>query len=116
MVQQSAMKPVPSLSIGKKWYCLKSGQKNLISVFISEVTQTENCPEFNGNNTANCRKAGHKMQPKTHAVYLPLIDMPLSDPDTICTTLHREQEMTEATGQKYTVITFDMHIYKVVQP
>jgi hypothetical protein len=43
--------------------------------------------KINGYNTANARKQGQGLQPKTNAEYTPLVDLVPSDPDTIMTAL-----------------------------
>jgi len=53
------------------------------------------------------------MQPKTKAVYLPLIDMTSSDPDTIMTALHESKRLTKQRGQKKAIFTSDQQLYKV---
>ena len=53
------------------------------------------------------------MKPKTQAVYLPLIDMPPSDPDTILTALHEAKRLTKERGQKNTIFTSDQQLYIV---
>ena len=53
------------------------------------------------------------MQPKTKAVYLPLIDMTPSDPDTIMTALHEAKRLTKERGQKNAIFTSDQQLYKV---
>ncbi len=73
----------------------------------------DECPEFNGYNTAACREQKGNIMPKTTAVYLPLIDMTPSDPDTIMTALSRAQELTLKTGQEFVVFTCDLQLYRV---
>ena len=53
------------------------------------------------------------MEPATRAVYLPLIDMPPSDPDTIMTALHEAKRLTNERGQKNAIFTSDQQLYKV---
>ena len=53
------------------------------------------------------------MKPKTQPVYLPLIGMPPSDPDTMMTALHEAKRMTNERGQKSVVFTCDQQLYKV---
>ena len=53
------------------------------------------------------------MKPKTRPVYLPLIDMPPSDPDTILKALHEAKHLTNERGQKNTIFTSDQQLYKV---
>ena len=59
------------------------------------------------------RQQGVSMQPKTKAVYLPLIDMTPSDPDTIMTALHKAKRLTKERGQKNAIFTSDQQLYKV---
>ena len=42
-------------------------------------------PEYNGYNTKRTREEGQALQPKTKAIYLPLIDMPPAEYDTVLT-------------------------------
>ena len=53
------------------------------------------------------------MEPKTQAVYLPLIGMPPSDPDTILKALHKAKRLIKEIGQKNTIFTSDQQLYKV---
>ena len=46
-------------------------------------------------------------------MYLPLIDMTPSDPDTIMTSLKQAQEITSRCGQEFVVFTGDLQLYKV---
>ena len=61
--------------------------------FLRDITNNEACPEYNGCNTMVTRQQGVSMQPKTKAVYLPLIDMTPSDPDTIMTARHEAKRL-----------------------
>ena len=83
----------------------------------SEVNQDilakEDCPEFHGYNTKLCREQGHLPQPKTKAIYLPLIDMKPSDPDTMLTAMLRVQELTSQTGQTFSLLTCNQQLYRV---
>ena len=88
--------------------------KELDTAFLLDITQEESsCPEYNGYNTQITREEGVAMKPKTQAVYLPLIDMPPSDPDTILTALHEAKRLTNERGQKNTIFTSDQQLYKV---
>ena len=88
--------------------------KELDTAFLLDITQEESsCPEYNGYNTQITREEGVAMKPKTQAVYLPLIDMPPSDPDTILTALHEAKRLTKERGQKNTIFTSDQQLYKV---
>ena len=81
--------------------------------FFSDIVKAENCPEFNGYNTQICRDQGHVLKSKTKAMYLPLIDMTPSDPDTIMTALKQAQEITNKCGQEFVVFTGDLQLYRV---
>ncbi|KAI9518252.1 hypothetical protein NQZ68_038918 [Dissostichus eleginoides] len=58
--------------------------------FLPEVLTQDNCPEYHGYNTKHSREQGTVPQAKTKALYLPLIDMKPSDPDTMMTAMARE--------------------------
>lgn len=81
--------------------------------FLNEILNSDSCPEYNGYNTRQMRDQGVSMEPETSAVYLPLIDMPPSDPDTIMTSLHEARRLTKERGQKNTLFTCDQQLYKV---
>ncbi|KAJ8018705.1 hypothetical protein HOLleu_43161 [Holothuria leucospilota] len=81
--------------------------------FLTDVVQHDDCPEFNGYNTRLCRENGEVLQPRTKAVYLPLIDMPPAHPDTMMTAMCKAQKMSEKAGQNFTFITADQQLYKV---
>ena len=87
--------------------------KELDIAFLRDVTNNEDCPEYNGYNTMVTRRQGVSMQPKTKAVYLPLIDLTPSDPDTIMTALHEAKRLTKERGQKNVIFTSDQQLYKV---
>lgn len=53
--------------------------KELDIAFLKDVINNEACPEYNGYNTMVTRQKGVSMQPKTKAVYLPLINATPSD-------------------------------------
>ena len=87
--------------------------KELDTAFMNDVVNTESCPEYNGYNTKITRDEGVSLKPKTRAVYLPLIDMPPSDPDTIMTALHEAKWLTKERGQKKAIFTSDQQLYKI---
>ena len=59
------------------------------------------------------RKGGVSIQPKTKTIYLPLIDMTPSDPDTTMTALHEAKRLTKERGQKNAIFTSNQHLYEV---
>ena len=81
--------------------------------FLQDILAKEDCPECHGYNTKLCREQGHLPQPKTKAIYLPLIDMKPSDPDTMLTAMVRVQELTSQTGQTFSLLTCDQQLYRV---
>ena len=83
------------------------------ALFLRDIVTAENCPEYNGYNTRECRKQGQAMQPKAKAVYLPLIDMTPSDPDTMMTAMRQSQIQAHQCGQEYCVFTCDLQLYRV---
>ena len=76
---------------------------------MTDIVNTESCPEYNGYNTRIIRNEGASLQPKTKAVYLPLIDMTPSDPDTIKTALHETKRLTQERGEHN--FTSDQQLY-----
>ena len=82
-------------------------------LFLKEKSNNDNCPKFNGYNTQICRDQGHLAKFKTKAMYMQLIDMTPSDPDTIMTALHQAQQITYDRGQDYVVCTADIQLYRV---
>ena len=80
--------------------------------FFKDV-QKQNCPEYNGYNTALARNQGQTEQPKTKTVYLPLIDLVPSHPDTIMTAMVEAQKVTHNADQKFVLFTCDLQLYKV---
>ena len=53
--------------------------------FLKDVTYGG--PEYNGYNTKRTRNEGQALKPRTKAIYLPLIDMPPAEYDTMLTSM-----------------------------
>ncbi len=66
-----------------------------------------------GYNTCLCREQGRYLEPKTKAVYLPLIGMPPAHSDTIMTAMSKAQELTQEIGENFTLFTADQQLYRV---
>lgn len=81
--------------------------------FLQDMNNTIDCPEYNGYNTRAARQQGHSAQPKTKAVYLPLIDMIPSHPDTMMTSMAFAQVYTHNIGQQFVIFTCDLQLYRV---
>ena len=47
-----------------------------------------------------------------NAIYLPLIDMPPAEHDTILTSVLQVKRLSEAAGQQFTVFTLDQQLYR----
>ena len=60
------------------------------------------------------REQGHAIIPKTRAVYLPLVDMIPSKPDTMLTVMVEVQRQINSCGQEYTIFTNDQQLYRVM--
>lgn len=69
-------------------------------------------PEHSGYNTKRTREEGLSLQPKTRAIYLPLIDMPPAEYETIPTSMLQIKRLTEATGQLFALLTLDQQLYR----
>ena len=74
------------------------------------MSNDNNCPDFNGYDTQICRDQGHSPKFKTNAMYMPLIDMTPSEPDTILTALQEAQQTASDRGQDYVVFTADLQL------
>ena len=84
-----------------------------ILTFLNNVSKDDQCPEFHGFSTKQQRERGMETLPKTKTLYLPLIDMKPSDPDTMMTAMVKVEEYTHMTGQKFTILTCDQQLYRV---
>ena len=110
---EASKKRVPFLKMLASQSISLKRAKHLDTLFLRDILLTDNCSELNGYNTSMCREQGHTLSPKMVAVYLPLIDMTPSDPDTMMTSMIQAQKLSENTGQKYVVFTCDLQLYKV---
>ena len=103
MPESHAIKATPTLKLlGHQAIAVRRASEVNHS-FLQDILAKEDCPEFHGYNTKLCREQGHLPQPKTKAIYLPLIDMKPSDPDTMLTAMVRVQELTSQTGQTFSL-------------
>ena len=80
--------------------------------FFNDIGK-DGVPEFNGYNTEKTRLEGQSLQPKTRAVYLPLIDLPPTEYDTMLTSMLKVKQLTEQTGQSFTVFTVDQQLHRI---
>ena len=113
MPDNCSEKFVPPLKVLCSCIIEKERAEELDFSFMSEINSNDNCPEFNGFNTSVAREQGQALKPKTQAVYLALIDMSPSDPDTMMTVLQEAKRLTNERGQKKVVFTCDRQLYKV---
>ena len=87
--------------------------QHLDFMFLKSIISVEGTPEYNGFNVKHARETGWNTQPATHVKYLPMINMYLSDPATILTSMYEVKRLTEEAGQSYTIFTNDQQLYKV---
>ena len=113
MPTHAARKTVMPLKVLAEMTIVGSRAKEMDFSFLKTLSNDDNCPEFNGYNTKICRDQGHSPKSKTKAMYLPLIDMTPSDPDTIVRALRQAQQITTECGQEYVVFTADLQLYRV---
>lgn len=83
-------------------------------MFIKSIITDAETPEYHANNTGNSREQGHSVRPATKAIYLPLMDMTPAELDTMYTAMIEAQQLTNETGQLYTIFTNDQQFYRVV--
>lgn len=72
----------------------KSIARSNDAAFLRDIVTTADYPKFNGDNRRQCREQDNSVKPSTKAVYLPLIYMVPSDPDTILTALRLSHALT----------------------
>ena len=80
---------------------------------MKDVVEKDDSPEFNGYNTRATRSEGQSLQPKTRAVYLPLIDMPPANYDTMLSSMLQVKRLTEKTRQTLTLFAVDQQLYRM---
>ena len=114
MPPSAALKQVLPLRLLAQMKLSTSKARETDAAFIRDIISKPNTPEFNGYNTALARDQKLDSQPQTKAAYLPLIDMPPANHDTILTAMVKAQTMTKQTGQKFTLFTADLQLYKLV--
>ena len=113
MPKHAASKSVLPLKVLVHTFLAERRSRESDVVFLKDILTKPDCPEFNGCNTRISREQGHCYRPRTKAIYLPLIDMIPSDPDTIMTALTQAQHLTLKTGQKYVICTCDLQLYRL---
>ena len=94
MTAAKAKKSVPTLKFLASMEISLNRAQETDSAFLQDVITSDNCPEFNGYNTRECREAGQYTNARTNADYLSLIDMTRSDPDTIMTAMSEAKSLT----------------------
>ena len=114
---------MPSHSVSRSPLSLRVLANQMISVdraretdlqFLSDIISIPNTQEFGGYNTCHAREQGHASKPQTKTVYLPLIDMAHAEPTTMLTVMVEAQQLTNSTGQVYTIFTNDQQLYRIV--
>ena len=113
MPRSHAIKTVPKLKSLAHTAIAERRTSELNHSFLQDIVTKDNGPEFHGYNTKLCREQGHLPRPKTKVVYLPLIDIKPSDPDTMLRAMMRVKELTAQTGQTFSILTCDQQLYRV---
>ena len=106
----AAKKTVMSLKILAETAKVSTRAREMDFMFLKEMSNDDNCPEFNGYYTQICSDQGHSPKLKTKAMYMSLIDMTPSDPDTIMTALRQAQKIRSDCGQDYVVFSGDLQL------
>lgn len=81
--------------------------------FKLDITPSpQSCPSWSSWNTSKTAP-----RPELTAVvgYCPMLNAKSDDPSTVYTVLHQLQRMMFIFGQKHSIVTFDLAIYKVVK-
>ena len=86
---------VPTLMILAQTAVLLNRARERDLEFVRKVN--DGAPEYNGYNTMQTREEGQSLKPKTRAIYLPLIDMPPAEYDTILTSMLHIKRLSEST-------------------
>ncbi|MES9884040.1 MAG: hypothetical protein ABW185_24600 [Sedimenticola sp.] len=113
MPEEDSRREVPSLKVLAHQVVSTTRAHSLDFMFLKSVVSQEITPEFNGFNTQHVRHAGCGLQPGTRVIYLPMVDMPPAEPDTMLTSMFEVKRITEEAGQKYTIFTNDQQLYKI---
>ena len=110
MPQHIALNQVPPLCflVSQNISQRRASENDL--VFFQNVITDPKCPEYNGYNTRSCREAGVLPQPKT---FLPLIDRPPADPDTLKTAIEKSLSLVKKSNSGILILTCDQQLYKV---
>lgn len=100
---------VPPLAILARTACSLKRARERDFEFFQDVSNGS--PEYNGYNTKRTREEGQSLQPKTKAIYLPLIDLPPAEYDTMLTSMLKIKELSENSGQTFTIFTLDQQLH-----
>ena len=82
--------------------------------FLGATLTSNNIPDFDGYNTREARMAGQSTKPKTNNFYRPLIDKTPSDPSAVLTSMTDTEQICNAAGQGFTILTSDQQLYRVM--
>ena len=87
-----AVKTVPTLKRLAHQVIANERASKINHEFFQDVLTKENCLELYG--TQLIREQGHQPQSRTKVIYMPLIDMKPSDPDTMLTAMVKNQDLS----------------------
>ena len=78
------------------------------------IVGDDNTTEDGGFNTHLSCEQGQSVEAATKAVYIPLIGMTPSDPDTMMTAMMEATRLTNDTGLSFTICIADQQLYRVI--
>ena len=81
--------------------------------FLQDLMSVKDCPEYNGYMTGYSREQGHALQENTNVLYLPLLNLKLSDESTMLTCMLKAVDLSKAAGQEYAALTLDQQLHCV---
>ena len=111
----AANKTVMSLKILAETAIVSTRAREMDFLFLKVMSNNENCPEFKGtiHKYAETNAIHPNLRQKQCILYISVIDMTPSYPDTIMTALRQAQQVTSDRGHEYVVFTADLQLYKV---
>jgi hypothetical protein len=104
MLDNAATKGVQSLKLLAQQTVSKRRANEVDLAVFQDAMQKPNCPEYNDYKTALTHIQGKTLQPKTKAIYLPLVDIVPFHPDTIMSAMAKAQRIAHSVGQNFVFV------------
>ena len=105
-----SIRSVWSLKVLAEQSVIRRRAQDLGFGFLKSIACVPKPPEYFGFNTKLAREQSHSLKPATTVMYTPLIDMVLSDPDTMMTAMYEAQRLAVKCGQTFTIFTADQQL------